>query len=292
MNICKNQIILFDHSQLKNLSLKNLAIYPGSFMTDSTTTLDWSNLDFEAIGVEGSRVWNLKGAGSSESNTTTITYTVAVSFGINFYTRASGVLTSGNQNQALNVQDHLQYRISQEGGVIVINMTIEAPSVLEQFFYDVYIKDGTTCLGYCNASSAQWPVGNSNDTIARTGQIFTLTPVCGKITTGDNAPYYTHGLIFTNGNDYFYLDYEKQENGKWVAIWNSISGSDISTCSEIPTTWVLNSTKNYFYPTAKGQSYLFSYTYCGDYTNGPNYQIAKDNVNVLNLDNCNVVFYL
>ena len=53
--------VLYNNSQLKNLTLKNLAIYPSNFTTEASqgATLNWANLNFQPIGEPNKRVWRL-----------------------------------------------------------------------------------------------------------------------------------------------------------------------------------------------------------------------------------------
>ena len=57
--------VLYNNSQLKNLKLKNLALYPSDFTTEASqdATLNWANLNFQPIGEPNKRVWQLQGSG-------------------------------------------------------------------------------------------------------------------------------------------------------------------------------------------------------------------------------------
>jgi hypothetical protein len=50
------QTALFNHSQLKDLTLKNLAIYPSNYTTQGVS-LNWANVNFQPIGDTKKRVW-------------------------------------------------------------------------------------------------------------------------------------------------------------------------------------------------------------------------------------------
>jgi hypothetical protein len=42
--------LLFIHSQLQDLQLKNFAIYPSDYSILSDTTIYWANINFQPIG--------------------------------------------------------------------------------------------------------------------------------------------------------------------------------------------------------------------------------------------------
>jgi hypothetical protein len=65
MTLSKSQALLFTHSQLQNLSLKNLALYPSTFSTTAPldTTIYWANVNFQEFGDANERVWQFMGSG-------------------------------------------------------------------------------------------------------------------------------------------------------------------------------------------------------------------------------------
>jgi hypothetical protein len=89
---------LWNHSQLQNLLLKNLAIYPSDFTTSISdgSTLYWSNINFMPIGDPGYRVWEFSGSGYSYSKSVEINYVIASSYSIGFEGPVSGTITTEN----------------------------------------------------------------------------------------------------------------------------------------------------------------------------------------------------
>jgi hypothetical protein len=53
------QTALYNHSQLQDLQLKNLAIYPSNYTTQTSqsVSLNWANVNFQPIAESGKRVW-------------------------------------------------------------------------------------------------------------------------------------------------------------------------------------------------------------------------------------------
>jgi hypothetical protein len=66
----KTTSVLFNHSQLRDMTLKNLSQYPYNLSTtaSSDTTIYWANVNFQEFGAANERVWQFQGSGITNQN--------------------------------------------------------------------------------------------------------------------------------------------------------------------------------------------------------------------------------
>ena len=134
--------VLYNNSQLKNLKLKNLAIYPSDFTTSSSNgTLNWANVNFQPIGEPNERVWQLQGSGYTNQKSVQITYTIATPFNILFEGPLSGTATSSSVQNALNAYEVATASSTTGDFQTVISLTLTFDQPLLNFGYSVFIKD-------------------------------------------------------------------------------------------------------------------------------------------------------
>jgi len=89
----------FDHLELKNLQLQNLALYPShcTVAIQDGGVLDWANVDFVSIGAAGERTWQFKGSGYTDQKSVKIVFTITTIKIIGFCGSCnSGVVASSN----------------------------------------------------------------------------------------------------------------------------------------------------------------------------------------------------
>jgi len=135
--------VLWNNSQLKNLTFKNLALYPSDFTTEASqgATLNWANLNFQPIGEPNERVWQLQGSGYTNQKSVDITYTTATPYNIGFEGPVSGTITSSSVPNALNAYQVASVESSTGGSQTVIRLTLTSDQPLLNFGYSVLIKD-------------------------------------------------------------------------------------------------------------------------------------------------------
>jgi len=114
-----NSISLNDHSQLMDLSLNNLDIYPFSFTTTPSEgcNLDWANLNLDFMESESGNCKDLEIHGHN-------CYTTQSPFSILSLKKLSGIATTSNPSQVLNVMKNVTQTISQEGDLYIIKLII------------------------------------------------------------------------------------------------------------------------------------------------------------------------
>lgn len=96
---------LFNNSQLNNLELKNLALFPSNFTVSvSSGILNWANINFQEFD-KNERIWELSGSGFNNQNYVFITYIIETPFIINFNTEISGYLTIGSSDIVVGPQN-------------------------------------------------------------------------------------------------------------------------------------------------------------------------------------------
>jgi len=142
--------LLFNHSPLQNLELKNLDLYPTNFSaTISDGTLEWSNVNFQSTGTQGSRTWQFRGSGFSGSKSATITYSVETNEKFYYDANApiSGTLTTSQSPYAIALSKsntNFYYSRNVEYFIIFIAITLESP--LGYFDYNLFQAD-SRCTG-------------------------------------------------------------------------------------------------------------------------------------------------
>jgi hypothetical protein len=126
---------LYEHSQLKQLELLNLAIYPSDFFTSiDGGTLDWANIDFIRSQVEGKRIWHFQGQASTVDKIfVKIQYTIITTFNISFNGDVSGTVNT------LNASKYVTYQYTKKKNKTIINLYFTVNK--QPFAYDLYIKD-------------------------------------------------------------------------------------------------------------------------------------------------------
>jgi hypothetical protein len=149
----KPQALLFNHSQLQNLTLKNLALYPSNFTTTapSDTIIYWGNVNLQESGSIGERVWQFQGSGITNQNSTTITFIIKTRYNIVFEGPLSGWLTTSSNANPINAYDAIEvsYASQQDETIFFINIRQDQP--LQTFSYSVSQKDS----GNNNCNNAQ-----------------------------------------------------------------------------------------------------------------------------------------
>ena len=144
-NLCNLQPpqYLYNNSQLKNLKLKNLAIYPSDFRTQPSdgATLYWDNLNFQPIGTTGERVWQFQGCGFTDLNQVQITYITSTPYNINFEGPISGVVTSSAGPLVLNAADVASVASSTGDYQTIIRIVIKTAEPLKNFGFSIFQKD-------------------------------------------------------------------------------------------------------------------------------------------------------
>jgi len=140
--------LLFDNSQLKNLKLKNLAIYPSDFTTEASVgaVLSWANINFQPTGTEEKRVWQFQGAGYTDQKSVVITYTVDTPFNIGFEQPPSGVITTSELPDALNAFQVATITTRSIENKTIATITITAENPLRYFGYSI-LKSDHGCSG-------------------------------------------------------------------------------------------------------------------------------------------------
>jgi hypothetical protein len=132
---------LWNHSQLQNLLLKNVAIYPSDFKSTISdgSTLYWSNINFMPIGDLGYRVWEFQGSGYSESSNVEISYAIASSYLIGFEGPVSGTITTENGGVLNGASTIIQNY--QENNQIIISILIRSNQPLKNFGFTLFKND-------------------------------------------------------------------------------------------------------------------------------------------------------
>ena len=154
MTIGYTPTLLFNHSPLEDLELKNLDLYPTNFSASiSDGTLEWSNVNFQSEGPRGSRVWQFRGSGFSGNKSVAITYSVETTEQFQFDANAtlSGILTTSKTPYAITLSEsNTNFSYSRNNQLIIIIFKITVDSALEYFDYNLFKSDEGFEICVCN----------------------------------------------------------------------------------------------------------------------------------------------
>jgi hypothetical protein len=153
------QTALFNHSMLKDLTLKNLAIYPSNYTTQGVS-LNWANVNFQPIGDTGKRVWQFQGSGTTNGNDAEIIFITSTPYNISFEGPVSGIITTSSSSEALNAYQITSIQSSTGNNQTIIKINIRADKPLSNFGFNIMQKDDFVvchddCIkenGQCNCS--------------------------------------------------------------------------------------------------------------------------------------------
>jgi hypothetical protein len=134
------QTTLFNHSQLQDLKLKNLAIYPSNFTTQGVS-LNWANVNFQPIAESGKRVWQFQGSGTTDGNNAEIIFITGTPYNIKFEGPVSGIITSSSSSEALNAYQITSIQSSTGNNQTIIKISIHADKPLSNFGFNIMQKD-------------------------------------------------------------------------------------------------------------------------------------------------------
>jgi hypothetical protein len=149
--VSNQQELLYNHSQLHDLTLKNLALYPSNFSTSasSDTTIYWANVNFQEFGFANQRVWQFNVSGITNQNTTMITFIIATRYNIRFEGSLSGWLTTSSNENAINANDDLiEISYSNEPNKTIFTIYIRQDEPLQTFSFNVFQRDNY-CAAIC-----------------------------------------------------------------------------------------------------------------------------------------------
>ena len=141
---------------LDGLGLKNIAIYPSRYATAvSSGMLNWANVNFQVIGESRKRVWEFKGAGTTDADTVSITYVTQTVNDIGFEGFVSGTITSDGHTTAMNATKYATVSTSSVDNVTTVTITISGLGTLGEYGYTIYVNDkwqGTVLCAFTGCS--------------------------------------------------------------------------------------------------------------------------------------------
>lgn len=151
---------IFNHSEITNLKLKNIDIFPSGFTTTTSQGVElyWSNINFQPIGDAGKRVWQLQGSGYANQNMIEINYITLTPYTIGFEGVVSGVITSSTFQQSLNASDYTIMNHSSENNSTIIKMVILTEAPLLEFGYSIFINDSEEMQDKCTNIQCPGPI--------------------------------------------------------------------------------------------------------------------------------------
>jgi hypothetical protein len=146
------QTALYNHSQLQDLKLKNLAIYPSDFTTtaSSDTTIYWANVNFQEFGVTNQRVWQFNVSGITNQDSTTISFVIATPYNIKFEKPLSGWFTTSSNKNAINAYNVMKISSTSNSDYTTFNIYIKQDEPLQTFSFDIFQRDD--CVEECTTS--------------------------------------------------------------------------------------------------------------------------------------------
>jgi len=151
-NIIPTQTANFNHSQLENIKLKNLALSPSNYTSiiSENATINWANVDFQPINHPNRRVWQFRGSAYSDQNNVDIFFIISTSYDIQFEGPVSGTITSSVQSNAASGYETIAMESSGSNQTI-IRLQIKSKEPLDQFGFDLYIKDESFIKKSCKS---------------------------------------------------------------------------------------------------------------------------------------------
>jgi hypothetical protein len=137
------QTALYNHSQLRDLKLKNLAIYPSNFTTQTSNgvSLNWTNVNFQPIAESGKRVWQFQGSGTTNGNDAEIVFITSTPYNISFEGPVSGIITTSSSSEALNAYQITSIQSSTGNNQTIVKINIHADKPLSNFGFNIMQKD-------------------------------------------------------------------------------------------------------------------------------------------------------
>jgi hypothetical protein len=143
--IMSQQDTLYNHSQLQNMTFKNLAIFPSYFSTSASTDtiIYWANVNFQEFGVANKRIWQFNASGIANQNFTKITFIIATRYNISLEGPLSGWLTSSSN--VINAYDVMKISSISDPDKTIINVYISQAEPLQVFSFSIFQKDDGNC---------------------------------------------------------------------------------------------------------------------------------------------------
>lgn len=100
----------------------------------------WANVNFQPIGVPNQRFWQLQGSGFTTLNAVEIGFTTSTPYNIQFEDQLSGIVSTGKD--VLDAYQIATINSSTGNEKTIINLRIQTKEPLNQFGFDIFVKDG------------------------------------------------------------------------------------------------------------------------------------------------------